>query len=112
MIYEYRMVIDNPAKVNGVENFPPQVVYSDWYQKMTAIFPALANRTPTNNNILLLRKLFKTSELLENFLAETKLNDPELLTVLSEWKREYGIIVTERVEEIPEYIPRNPKLLD
>jgi hypothetical protein len=108
--YEYRLIITNPGISNGITNFPPQILSSDWYQQvLLGVFPEL-NGSTTSRTVL--RKLFNSVELLENFLVETKLNSPELLAVLAEWKTEYNITLSERIEELPEYTPTNPKIFD
>ena len=110
MSYRYVLTIDNPSKLNGVTHFPPQVLYSEWYQTIRSMFPNIDSSHHATS--VKLKKLFPNTELLETFLVETKLSDPALLSAIAEWNREHNITIIEQIFEDPEYIPQNPKLLD
>jgi hypothetical protein len=81
-----------------IDNFPPQILESDWYKNWQS--RSFAGATKGTR-----LAYFKTTEEFETWFNANRLTDSTLISAFNEWKSTHNITTTENFHELPDYSP-------
>jgi hypothetical protein len=93
----YKLIINNPNFDNGVDNWPPQIKESTWYNN----YKSKVSDTVSNTH----EAYFSNVAEFETWFNANRLTDATLIAALNEWRSAHGISCTEEFYEIPVYTP-------
>lgn len=100
-------VITNRYSDSTVDNYPPQVMDSDWMKQLSiktawSIRPGAIVSGPGTN----IRAMwFSSVSEFEDWMNTNRIIDPEFIAAIKEWDSIYNISRSESYYELPSYIP-------
>lgn len=92
----YRITVNNPT-AGSVENWPPQIIESEWYTN----YKSRIHDTQVGTR----EAYFSDVSAFETWFNANRLTDATLISAVNEWKSAHGISYTEEFYEIPAYTP-------
>jgi len=97
----YTLTIKKLPEKTSVEDFPPQVIESSWYETFDA--RSFSFSGDTSKKTIIRAMYFIDSAAAESWFSAGRLTDPELISIFNEWKTTHSIVYEEHWHELPEY---------
>jgi len=104
----YTLTIKKLPEQLDVENFPPQVIESSWYETFNA--RSFSFSGDTSKKTITRAMYFIDSTVATDWFSTNRLTDSALLTILDEWKTTHNISYEEHWHELPEHSAGIPGL--